>query len=486
MTTYSLMLAEGELRNNPPAQTQSQTKEFQTVSKAFEKLEKAYAQKLRFDENINRMMVSFQANRTEPQFRWFKYREGFSRKLVEYLIAESGSKPKNLFDPFAGAATTLFTASKMGINAIGIELLPVGPKLFAARYAIDHSNKADLTAALKKIISEKPWIEYKTSKPFLHIKITEGAFSNETELLIGKYRAWIESQSQSLRDLLELAILGVLEEISFTRKDGQFLRWDSRAQRKRTGKFDKGHIPSFDEAISSKLLQIVEDLEGSFELDLSLADTSSTQGKMELKSGDVFERILEIESNSVEMVITSPPYLNRYDYTRTYALELAFLGIDEQQIRDLRQSLLTCTVENRPKAHTGLNEWVKKANQIISKVEELEVMNQFFLSEMQNGKLNNNGIVSMIDGYFKDSALHLAQVASRMKSGGIYYMINDNVRYNGLTIPVDLLLTRIAEEAGFACREIKVLPIGKGNSSQQMRDYGKSDIRKCIYVWEKI
>jgi hypothetical protein len=65
-------------------------------------------------------------------------------------------------------------------------------------------------------------------------------------------------------------------------------------------------------------------------------------------------------------------------------------------------------------------------------------------------------------------------------------MVNDNVRYNGLTIPVDLLLTRIAEECGMRCKEIRVLPIGKGNSSQQMRDYGRTAIRKCVYVWEKI
>jgi len=45
--------------------------------------------------------------------------------------------------------------------------------------------------------------------------------------------------------------------------------------------------------------------------------------------------------------MTSPPYCNRYDYTRTYALELALLGIDEQGLLRLRQEMLSCTVENR-------------------------------------------------------------------------------------------------------------------------------------------
>ncbi len=54
--------------------------------------------------------------------------------------------------------------------------------------------------------------------------------------------------------------------------------------------------------------------------------------------------------------MTSPPYCNRYDYTRTYVLELALLGIDEQGLLRLRQEMLSCTVENRTK---GLLDFIK-------------------------------------------------------------------------------------------------------------------------------
>lgn len=53
--------------------------------------------------------------------------------------------------------------------------------------------------------------------------------------------------------------------------------------------------------------------------------------------------------------MTSPPYCNRYDYTRTYALELALLGTDEQELVRLRQEMLSCTVENRAKDLLSLN-----------------------------------------------------------------------------------------------------------------------------------
>jgi hypothetical protein len=64
-------------------------------------------------------------------------------------------------------------------------------------------------------------------------------------------------------------------------------------------------------------------------------------------------------------------------------------------------------------------------------------------------------------------------------------MINDNVRYAGASISVDLILSKIAEDIGFSIEKIFVLPNPKGNSSQQMGNYGKEKLRKCIYVWKK-
>jgi len=70
---------------------------------------------------------------------------------------------------------------------------------------------------------------------------------------------------------------------------------------------------------------------------------------MELKRGSCLEIMPTLSPSSFDLVISSPPYCNRYDYTRTYALELVFLGAGEEKIKDLRQSMLSCTVENRNK-----------------------------------------------------------------------------------------------------------------------------------------
>ena len=69
-----------------------------------------------------------------------------------------------------------------------------------------------------------------------------------------------------------------------------------------------------------------------------------------------------LESDFLNGVITSPPYCNRYDYTRTYALELVFLGLGEKEIKEMRQSLLSCTVESRSKIDE-LRDFYKKIDQ---------------------------------------------------------------------------------------------------------------------------
>ena len=97
-----------------------------------------YEDRLRVNPFLTRQLVSFQANKKVPFYRWFKYKEGFSSELVRHLLDFfRASRPHGsactILDPFAGAGTTLTTAAEMGCKATGIEILPVGSALIRAR-----------------------------------------------------------------------------------------------------------------------------------------------------------------------------------------------------------------------------------------------------------------------------------------------------------------------------------------------------------------
>lgn len=110
---------------------------------------------------------------------------------------------------------------------------------------------------------------------------------------------------------------------------------------------------------------------------------------------------------------------------------------------------------------------------------------RYLENKKANGLLNNNGIPRMVRGYFYEMACIIAECGRVMKSNAPLIMVNDNVRYAGASISVDMILSSIAEKLGFQVENILVLPNGKGNSSQQMGEHGRDELRKCIYIWRK-
>jgi hypothetical protein len=68
--------------------------------------------------DLDRSLVSFQANRNTPFHSWFKYREGFSTGLVRYAIEHYGRSHGILLDPFAGSGTALFESRSLGWDSI--------------------------------------------------------------------------------------------------------------------------------------------------------------------------------------------------------------------------------------------------------------------------------------------------------------------------------------------------------------------------------
>src|SRR5256885_11029536 len=106
-----------------------------------EELYQHFESKLEIASNFSRKIVSFQANKEEPIYRWFKYKEGFSSSLVKYFLKEYAPKPGRILDPFAGAGTTLFAGQELGWESYGIELLPVGTFVMKTRDALNGINK---------------------------------------------------------------------------------------------------------------------------------------------------------------------------------------------------------------------------------------------------------------------------------------------------------------------------------------------------------
>ena len=87
-------------------------------------LEERFQDRIAVDPKLTRQAVSYQGNRKVPGLRWMKYKEGFSKGLVESILDELS--PQNVLDPFAGLGTTPLIAAGKGMRGIGIDIMPVG------------------------------------------------------------------------------------------------------------------------------------------------------------------------------------------------------------------------------------------------------------------------------------------------------------------------------------------------------------------------
>ena len=443
-----------------------------------------FKSRMTVQSSLTRSLVSFQANKTRAAYRWYKYKEAFSATLIEHLLSRYAHDAEKILDPFAGSGTTLFVASAAGANAEGVELLPIGQQIIEARKLLEDFSPDEI-AILRKWSATRPWTQREDRFLLPELRITRGAYPTQTKEGIEHFMAALENEGERVRTVLRFALLCVLESVSYTRKDGQYLRWDYRSGRRQgQKKFDKGTISDFAQAVCAKLDDIVRDVE-TFEQPAELFPAERLRGGINLRAGSWLSVMPFLRADAYDALVTSPPYCNRYDYTRTYALELALLGVGEPELVQLRQEMLSCTVENRAKDLLAINPEWDAAVAAADGQGLLQAILSYLEKEKEEGRLNNNGIPRMVRGYFYEMACAIYECARVLKRDAPLIMVNDNVRYAGASVSVDLILSDIAERLGFSVESILVLPNGKGNSSQQMGEHGREALRKCVYVWRK-
>ena len=460
------------------APVEPRTRDESGITVEREALHRRFQDRLTVRNHLTRRYVSYQGNRSQPGLRWMRYKEGFSADLVRDALASADGP---VLDPFAGIGTTALIAGGENREATAIEIMPVGVRVANAISLLANDVAAgDVEAAGRALLKSIGEGDAAPEFRFPHVPITEMAFSEATEVHIARARSFVSGLEEPLKTIIDVICMAVLEEVSFTRKDGQYLRWDYRCGRSLRGTMDKGPISAFPEAVERKIGDV-------------LADAPEIVRRYEgrpprLLCGSVLNEMAALPDCSAGLTITSPPYANRYDYTRTYALELAWLGYDKPAIGQLRQDLISATVENRSKEVQLERRYPRPgvfqhARGVVAEQaalhEALEALRQ------RRSELGNPHVIRLVENYFLEMAVVVAELARVTRPGGKVVMVNDNVQYHGEEIPVDLILSDIAEQCGFVCEEISVLPRGKGNASQQMGRFGRRELRKCVYHWHK-
>jgi site-specific DNA-methyltransferase (cytosine-N4-specific) len=263
----------------------------------------------------------------------------------------------------------------------------------------------------------------------------------------------LDNVEPEVRQPFQLLIMSALEPCSLTSKDGQFLRLVKRT-------------PEHPDVAIARAVHEAE-------LDIARAawlyPFSDGPSSPTVVEGDA--QLLEAyPPNPSHALITSPPYPNRYDYTRTYALELCLFFVhNARELRDLRHSLLRSHIEAQERPDEAVpHEAVREV-----------------LDHVRRQPLNNPRIPIMLKGYFVDMQRVLQAWSCVMAPGSQVAVVVDNVRFAGEIVPTDLILTDMAARLGFRPEAVWVCRL-KGNSSQQMGTYGRVPVRESILLWRRL
>lgn len=361
-------------------------------------------------------LVSFAQNKATPVYNWFYYKEGFSKDLVWNMLHELETpKGSLILDPFCGTGTTLLAAKQACCNSIGFDILPLG--VFVSKVKLeDNYNMAKLEGEIRRISSLK-FGKPKTKLVDIRFLDMRRVYSPYALDDIAFFKEKImEVEDEKIRNFLLLGLMSIVSQASNVMKDGGVLKV-----------VRKKHLPPVRHLLRNKLRRMFKDLKNQVEI---------PGVSWDVRLGDA--RNLPLEDESIDFVVTSPPYLNFVDYTKIYALELGLLVSSAKELDELRKKSL--------RSHVGAE----------YKKEDVEWSGLQPLLDRVTKSSEGDRIPLVVEGYLKDLFLSVRETERVLKKEGNAVYVVANAALPGITVDVDLMLAEMGQKLGLSVEGIWV------------------------------
>ncbi len=271
--------------------------------------------------SLNRANLgTFQDSLRAPVHRWFTYPAGFSYKSVEEAFRAYHIQPgMTVYDPVAGTGTTNVVSKQRGVHSFGVEAHPFVS--FVARtklyWEFDLATLLpsidDLMSTIQRAIdgSESMDLPVESIFPELVCK----CYGCEKLAQLYLCRTAIQGlPATPFRDFAKLGLTNVLRSAADVATGWPYI---APGKVKNSAKGNSKH--NIVKVLREQLYQMYGDLS---EIRCGIIPGARTT----LIAGDSRERQACIDSSSVDLVFTSPPYLNKYDYADRTRLEMYFWG----------------------------------------------------------------------------------------------------------------------------------------------------------------
>jgi DNA modification methylase len=348
---------------------------------------------------------------------FFKYPCKFIPHVPRWAIRRYlGNNKDGLLDPFCGSGTSLVEGVIHKKTSYGIDIDPFG-RLLAEVKTTPFTTKE--IAELPKIIETiRNRLGRQDGPLFIpNIPNIEKWFTKKAINDLARLKAHIDhatEENKKSRKFFYIVLASIIRKVS--NADAQSPKPYVSTRFKRDG------------------MNAVETFFGQYEKFIErIREFSSLDslGKAHIVGNDA-RNIDRLIKGKVKLAVTSPPYINAFDYVRSLKLENLWLGLSEYD--DL--------VELRPK-YVG-TENISIDSKEIPQSEHLNL--QKILKAIHKA---DNKRAWVVQKFFQDMATNISQVYETLQKDGCYTIVIGESRIRGVRIPTHKILSDIAIQKGF-------------------------------------
>ena len=420
-------------------------------------------------ERYDSIMV-FGKNKDVLVHRWYPFVEGYSKEFIEDILQELPFTPQCAMEPFCGSGTTPVELQNHNIRCYSFEVSPVMYLLAKVK--------------LERTYDEVTLVKYRNSladtlkNPIQYIRREEAIPFGDTVVHKDGKKKW-NFHDSSLDGILDIRY-AIRTKVDDERYKKLFSIALASIILQASNMFRNGKCLSYKKGWENRIISRNE----IHKLFLNQLDTVISEDVKILSSqsakvcnadicyfGDVRKSIENVDDDTLDLIITSPPYLNSRDYTDIYMLELKVLELvnSHEDLQKLRKSTLRSHVQ------------VKYEE--VKPIDNARLINCLSDMKKSDAKSWNSDILNMICGYFEDMQQLFSAFSKKMRKGGVIYFNVANSAYFGVEVPVDMIISDIAEDCGMKVREIRKARDIK-TSPQQSKSLGKK-LHESVIVIDK-
>lgn len=381
-------------------------------------------------------------NKTEAIHRWFSFLPGFShvfvKTTIEYFKPDKIDEHYNVFDPFIGSATTAVVGGQLKVNVIGNESNPFLYKIGMAK--IHRIKNPESLEEIKKYVMHKVRSKWKKQDISEEDHLLSKCYTKNNLKKLVAFRNIYFSNSivDKFKPYIFVAISSLLSKSSNVGISIPYVSWNHT------------HIPE-------EPLQLFQKFFDNIKEDLKLVKKSKDKSKIKIYLHDTRIKNDKLKNNSIDLVFTSPPYLNNFDYGEALKVYTYFWSIakDWHEITEKirKKSLTSATTHYKEKDYIFKTPPQMLGNEINSSVPKVasEIAEKVALIQKAKSKKNREKSFDILTAlYFKDMFKALKEIYRVLKKNSLCFMvIGDSAPY-GIYVPTDELLGKMGLEMGFS------------------------------------